>query len=414
MNRPLITLRKRLTSIILLSIFVSSLLTQSVLAQTSLDPKEPVDYDFYASNDILWYDPNASCGVTPDANTGSVTLVGGENAEKTWNFFRAKGLSNEQTAGVMGNIQAESGFNPGIVEGGSGIGFGIAQWSFGRRTALEAAAREKGVDVADLGFQLEYLFQELNVRTADRPEYRQYGTEWKAVAAQTTIDDALVAFHHEFEISHLMDTADPRAAVIAARGGFAHSWFDKYASTTPGAGSGGAPGPACESVPTGNLSKTLLAYAWPTYKGNDPIPTPAWKNVMDTYPAKGRYIGAGIDCGGFVTNLIIDSGFDVTYNYKSVVAEGAGNTEKQLKWLDENWQNLNATIFAGSGADPAQLKPGDVAIVHNPEMAHTFVYVGEVPGFESRIASAAEGIRAPMADTDQTAADPNYTWYRKR
>jgi hypothetical protein len=424
-------LRKRIKSILLLALFLSTVFVQPVQAQTTLEKQEhDVDYDFYASNGIIWYDPNATCGVTPDANTGTVVIVGGDNPEKVWNFLRAKGLTSEQAAGVMGNIQAESGFNPGIVEGGSGIGFGIAQWSFGRRTALEAAAREKSVDVADLGFQLEYLYQELNVRTADRPEYRQYGTEWKAVSAQTTIDDALVAFHHEFEISHLMDTPDPRAAVIAARGGFAHNWFDKFSGNAPGEGGGSNPGEPCAQAPTGNLNKALLEYAWPTYRGNDITPTAApqypnggWKRVIDTYPGKGRYIGGtehpGIDCGGFTTNLVIDSGFDVTFNYGGVIKDGAGNTIAQKTWAESNWQNLSTTTFAQGGTDPAKLLPGDVAINGSTPQnsTHTFIFVGEEAkqaGFGSTVASASWDTRAPMADTAQNPADPSFTWYRKK
>ena len=430
MKQNLTNLRKRIVSLFFLSVMVASTITLPAYAQTAdnstPEPTEPTDYSFYMGNDILWYDKNASCGVTsgaPGSSTGPCVLVGEDPdpvvkvAKQIGNFLVAKGLSVAQTAGVLGNIQAESGFRPGAIEGGTGIGFGIVQWSYGRRTALEDAAREKGVSPADLCFQLEYLYQELTVRTADRPEYRQYGTEWKALQAMTSHRDALVMFHHEFEVSHLMDTNNPTEAVNTARGAFADRWFEVMKKEVPGAGAGSAPGPACSTVPTGNLSKALLAYAWPTDRTKTlpraqwVDPTDGWQNVINTYPAKGRYIGGttypGRDCGGFVTNLIIDSGFDPNYNFRSIIAEGAGNTIAQQTWLKANWKVLGN----GGSFDVATLQPGDVAINDN----HTFVYVGEVPGFESKMASASwmSPDKAPMADTSQNVGDPQFTWYRK-
>ena len=55
-----------------------------------------------------------------------------------WNFCRNKGLPEKATSAVMGNIEKESGFDPNIVEGGSGVGFGLCQWSYERRTQLES------------------------------------------------------------------------------------------------------------------------------------------------------------------------------------------------------------------------------------------------------------------------------------
>ena len=62
----------------------------------------------------------------------------------------------------MGNIHYESaGFQPDIVEGGTGIGYGLIQWSFGRRDQLEAYAASKGKEPSDVSIQIEYLLGEL-------------------------------------------------------------------------------------------------------------------------------------------------------------------------------------------------------------------------------------------------------------
>lgn len=442
-NNRLTHLRKRITSILLLSLFLTTVFIEPVQAQTTLEPQEHyADYEMYLTNGNIWYDPNFTCasgGGGDGTNSNDGTLIGNSNEAKVWNYLMKAGFSPDQTGGIMGNIQAESHFEPAIVEGGTGIGFGIVQWSYGRRDALEAAAREKTVNAADLAFQLDYLYQDLNVRKADRPEYREYGTELKMLLAQQNFLDALVAFHHEFEISHLMDKPNPRQAVIDARNSpvpyadpayWLKRFKDEGEPTILGSseGNGSAVGQTC-AAPKGNLNKTLLEYAWPTYRGNDITPTAppqypngGWKRVIDTYPGKGRYIGGtdhpGIDCGGFTTNLVIDSGFDVTFNHGGVIKEGAGNTVAQKTWAEANWQNLNATIFAQGGTDPAKLLPGDVAINGSTPQnsTHTFIFVGEEAkkaGFGSTVASASWDTRAPMADTSQNPADPSFTWYRK-
>src|SRR5882724_9083599 len=57
-------------------------------------------------------------------------ITQGMGYEQTaFNFFAAKGLTELQSAGVVGNLIQESSMNPGAVEFGGGPGRGIAQWS---------------------------------------------------------------------------------------------------------------------------------------------------------------------------------------------------------------------------------------------------------------------------------------------
>lgn len=86
---------------------------------------------------------------------------------QVWTKLRTQ-LSETQTAAVMGNIQAESGFDPSIIEGGTGWGFGLCQWtnpnggSTGRRANLEQYAASIGKDPSDIGVQCDFLLAELN------------------------------------------------------------------------------------------------------------------------------------------------------------------------------------------------------------------------------------------------------------
>ena len=79
---------------------------------------------------------------------------------KVWTGLRAAGYSEITVAGTMGNIYAESGFDPSVVEHGNGIGFGLIQWSYNRRTAIENYAAEQGKDVNSVELQIEWLLKE--------------------------------------------------------------------------------------------------------------------------------------------------------------------------------------------------------------------------------------------------------------
>lgn len=148
-------MKNRLKSIVLSTILVLSL-GQTVYAANEFDPV------FFNLNDIIYYDATEDeCLPAPSSSSGA-NLTGNDNAEKIWNFLKGKGLTDNQVAGIMGALWGESnGFVADANEIGSGIGYGIAQWSFGRRTNLENFAKQKGIPVSDLGLQLEFLWTEV-------------------------------------------------------------------------------------------------------------------------------------------------------------------------------------------------------------------------------------------------------------
>lgn len=94
-------------------------------------------------------------------------LAGGDNPEKVWNYLvGTMGFSAVQAAGIMGNIQAESTFDPTAVNPESGA-YGLIQWYQGRETGLENFARDQGKPKDDLGMQLDYMKQELETSYKD-------------------------------------------------------------------------------------------------------------------------------------------------------------------------------------------------------------------------------------------------------
>ena len=85
---------------------------------------------------------------------------GGSIESQIWSFLKSKGLSDNAVAGIMGNMQAESNYNPKAV---NSIGAsGLVQWLGSRKTNLMKFSQNKGTNWQDTQTQLEFLWKELN------------------------------------------------------------------------------------------------------------------------------------------------------------------------------------------------------------------------------------------------------------
>lgn len=176
-------------------------------------------------------------------------------------------------------------------------------------------------------------------------------------------------------------------------------------------GASNASSTGCPTTNSAGLSATTLAYAWPEYHAAPYVTMkPEYAQAVRTAQSNRIYVGglkySGVDCGGFVTLLMINSGFEPNYNYGGKLGGGAGNVAGgQISWLDANWRLI------GRVNSTSELQPGDVAIKTNHQ--HTYVYVGDIPGFGSKTASASLDERSPMAGKDDVT-DSDFIWYRKK
>ena len=82
------------------------------------------------------------------------------NMDIIHDFLVGKGLSDEATAGIMGNIQQESNYSPTATNESSGA-YGIFQWLGSRKTSLENYAKITGKSASDLKTQLNFFWDEL-------------------------------------------------------------------------------------------------------------------------------------------------------------------------------------------------------------------------------------------------------------
>lgn len=89
------------------------------------------------------------------------------NAVIIANKLKGAGYSKAHIAGVLGNFQLESGFNPRVNEGGKvgapmGVGgYGFGQWTGGRQTGLVNFAKQQRMDPGDPNLQAKFLLYEL-------------------------------------------------------------------------------------------------------------------------------------------------------------------------------------------------------------------------------------------------------------
>lgn len=131
-------------------------------------------------------------------------IYGNTVEEKVWFTLRGAGYSEYAVAGVMGNIYAESEFDSNLIEKGNGIGFGLCQWSYGRRTQYEKYAKSKGVSPSDVDTQIEFLLAEITpgggangYATYQLMNYKGYKpADWKNA---TSPENAAIAFCWTFE-----------------------------------------------------------------------------------------------------------------------------------------------------------------------------------------------------------------------
>ena len=90
-----------------------------------------------------------------------------ENAKKAMEYFMKQGWSREQAAGIVGNLQAESGADldtTSISKNDAGPGkhsYGIAQWNRGRFENLKRFADKRGTTWEDFDTQLAFVQHEL-------------------------------------------------------------------------------------------------------------------------------------------------------------------------------------------------------------------------------------------------------------
>lgn len=160
------------------------------------------------------------------------------------------------------------------------------------------------------------------------------------------------------------------------------------------------------STGNGNIEATARSLAWPNRKYEGSTRKSSAKKAYQV--ALPQIHGAGnvnndpwTDCGMFVSTVMRLSGADKKY-----MLRGTGNqlayVQKSSKYTVKRYKNYS------------QLKPGDVFIVANGKMGHTFVHGSKYKGDDGKNYdgySASWGSRVPMANRTVGSADQSNDYY---
>lgn len=270
-------------------------------------------------------------------------IYGNTIQEKVWFAVLGAGYSKEAAAGVLGNIEAESGFNADLIEYGSGIGFGLCQWSYGRRTQLEQYAAAKGKSPGDVNTQIEFLIAEITpgggadgFANYQLMKYHGYApSDWENA---TTPEDAAIAFCWTFERPGI-----PRMDVRTAA---ARKYYDEFKDKEKPTG-GGNVLEVCEQVMNDMISRNVhystSNLTWGDIEGASTHP----------YACCATYVSVVLYKSGLLT---VDQLNAYNYNYT-----GSGGIPDML--AAAGWTQVSHD----------QIQPGDVI---NEPGVHALIYAG--------------------------------------
>lgn len=248
---------------------------------------------------VPYFDTENPCLAT--GGTSGMVPLDGENPERIFRFFLSVGLSAEQAAGIMGNINDESGFQPQRLQGtASGVitpadqvprnqsakAWGLVQWDRAHKMIDPVIAA--GNDPNDLAVQLEFLWDQLEGK-GPVPE-KAAGDKVKAA---TTIEDAVRAFA---SYERFKDWTNPSNPKYTSRIAAARQAYDKFSGLAPSTGSGdSSSSSSCgtQSVGSGvngvECPATMIAH--PSREGYFKLPD-APNNEYDIYSRDSRRYGS--------------------------------------------------------------------------------------------------------------------------
>ena len=196
--------------------FLTNLNTELDTVQSNMNQLS--NYLVQTSSTYQSADANASSTVqlrldpvaTQTTTNNNPTLTGANNAEQIWNYLKSQGFSDAGIAGIMGNLQQESGLRADNVQNHMGYedadyvaaiksgaisrdefihdsrGFGIAQWTYHtRKAALYDTLGPQNID--SLAGQLSFMVNEMGSDLTGQ------------LKNATSVNDATDVFQYSYE-----------------------------------------------------------------------------------------------------------------------------------------------------------------------------------------------------------------------
>lgn len=306
-------------------------------------------------------------------SSSSSGVYGNTTQERMWWAILGAGYSKEAAAGVLGNIEAESGFRVDAIEGGytaDNGGIGLCQWTNyprssgkGRNANLKAYASSKGKEWTDEMAQIEYLIYEIT--PGGSPDglvkyalvnYHGYTPDnWKNA---TTPEDAAIAFCWTFERPGV-PRMDPRTQA-------ARKYYEQFKDLEKPSGSGNIL-QTCEEVMKDMMARNVR------YSQSGLI----WENIEaeanHPYACCATYVSIVLYKSGLLTADQINA-----YNYNYT---GSGGLPDML--AAAGWRQVSHD----------EIQPGDV-INHYEE--HALIYAGGDMVYDQNCGVISSGGKPPI------------------
>ena len=391
----------RLKKILLYACLVMSgavLTAGFVMAKSGLTEEE---INIFSQNDITFYEP---CGSSGGSSECGITVTGSTIEEKIWSGLTSF-MSDEQAAGVMGNMAHEGGFNPARHETkflnnnpnyaiktntNNSYGIGLIQWSFGRRTKLLSSIQEKASDLLDKYIDAgrkvygaisgsDFLSKAgdedtntlINLELCFLKQEIENNSTYGGILNTSTVEEASNYFLEKVEVPANIPGQRP------IRYADAQKYYDQFhgktvsgVSSSEGSDESEGAGDPCDANAEGskNINGAAVALAWPlgtdkskySWKGgsgtdlfNEVYPKLLSKGARQPYKGcKGPVYGAS--CDRFVSTVVRYSGYDKKF------PTGVGLSERTQGGYvlnhPELWERINWD------GDPSKLKAGDVVL----------------------------------------------------
>ena len=372
---------------------VSTIATVGIVAYTLAPPIDP---------GVLGGGEQQCTVSAADMSIGEAALVDGDmeqDAKNIYGILSGLGMPDENIAGILGNFETESGFDPTAVENVpitgpeyhrigeqkkaaeknnfDGLGIGVGQWTADRNVALRKYAEEKGGDWYDLKIQMAFMISEDSgapvvrdmiegkTKGSDNPKLasRFFLQNWERPAEQATggpndINRAKSASKWFAKMGGWSADKDAAESVLALADTEIKSANNKSVQqqmvncdTGAGSNSGG----------NSDIAEAFATYAWPKYDmgaENDGTYQYIW--LHDEIFDNNQYAS----CDNGASTAIRWSGTDDSFPQQGSNAQyDYAMTEK------EKWEEV--TGWDQSSTDG--LEPGDILITYG----HIGVYLGE-------------------------------------
>lgn len=172
-----------------------------------------------------WYQVNDYLPEYGDEMTGNAYMV--------FSFFTKLGFTNEAIAGLLGNMQQESGINPGFWQNYHGPGYGLVQWDPASNYLNWASGQGIDINDADQNGDGQCTLINLCESVGQWLPTSTYPYTWAQFAALSDVHEAVRAFLYEYERAG--------SPMLPNRYDYADHWYDIISSGAWGAGDPGTP-----------------------------------------------------------------------------------------------------------------------------------------------------------------------------